>query len=249
MKQEQSMSDLGFSSIRLQNLPLVYKLLITMFLITLGIGYIVSIVNLNFQYSMMDGQPGLTAADLKRAFYGDRTNTRLAAKINGGSMEQYLPNPAHKNTILNWIQDGANQDQFESTIKPILQRNCVRCHSSEGIMAQRPLTSYIDVMEVVKIDRGEPPALWARVAHTHIQSIALLLFLTGAVFALTSVSNKFKALVVTIPFFDLLADFGSRFVAKYSADFVYVMMGTGAILGLSVGVMIVLPLYEMWIKK
>jgi hypothetical protein len=237
------------TNFRLSSLPLTYKLLLSCFLITLGVGYLISIVNLNYQYSMLDGKDGVTPADLKRAFYGDRTNTRLAAKIDGGSMEQYLPNPADKNNILNWIQDGAHEDEFESTIKPILTRNCMRCHSSIGIMSQRPLTSYKEVMEVVQIDRGEPPSLWARVAHTHIQSIAIMLFLLGSVFSFTSLSTKIKAFVVSVPFFDLLADFGSRFLAKYNADLVYVMMGTGAILGLSIAVMILVPLYEMWIKK
>jgi len=198
---------------------------------------------------MLDGKPGVSPDDLKRAFYGDRTNTRLAAKIDGGSMEQYLPNPADKNNILNWIQDGAHEQEFEVSIKQILTRNCMRCHSEIGIMSQRPLTSYNEVMEVVQIDRGEPPALWARVAHTHIQSIAIMLFLLGGVFSLTSLSTKMKALVVAIPFLDLLADFGSRFLAKYNADVVYVMMGTGAILGISMAVMILVPLYEMWLKK
>lgn len=198
---------------------------------------------------MLDGKPGVTPDDLKRAFYGDRTNTRLAAKINGGSMEQYLPKLGEKNDILNWIQDGAHEEAFEKDIKPILTRNCMRCHSSIGVMSQRPLTSYNEVMEVVQIDRGEPPALWARVAHTHIQSIAIILFLLGAVFSLTSLSTKMKAILVSVPFLDLLADFGSRFLTKHNADLVYVMMGTGAILGLSIAVMILVPLYEMWIKK
>jgi hypothetical protein len=237
------------TNFRLGSIPLPYKLLLTCFLITLGIGYLISIVNLNYQYSMLDGKPGITPEDLKRAFYGDRTNTRIAAKINGGSMEQYLPNPADKNKILNWIQDGAHEEEFEKNIKPILTRNCMRCHSPIGVMSQRPLTSYTEVMEVVQIDRGEPPALWARVAHTHIQSIAIMLFLLGGVFSLTSLSTKIKAVVVSIPFLDLLADFGSRFLAKYNADLVYVMMGTGAILGLSLAVMILVPLYELWMKK
>ena len=236
-------------SLRLHKLSMLYKVLVSGFLLTLGVGYLIALVNLNYQYSMLDGQPGVSPADLKRAFYGDRTNTKLAAKISGGSMEQYLPNPAHKNIILNWIQDGAHEQDFDLRVKPILTRNCMRCHSSIGIMSQRPLTSYKEVMEVVQIDRGEPASLWARVSHTHIQSIGMILFLFGLIFSLTSLNSKLKTFMVAIPFFDLLLDFGSRFLAKYNADFVYIMMGTGAVLGLSMAVMILIPLYEMWLKK
>ena len=243
------MENINLFSLRLNNVPTVVKLLITCFLITIGVGYCISIINLNYQYSMLDGKPGVTPADLKRAFFGDRSNTRIAAKINGGSMEQYLPDPAEKNKILNWVQDGAHEEEFNSTIKPILSRNCMRCHSPVGVMSQRPLTAYLEVMEVVKIDRGEPPALWSRVAHTHIQAIGVIIFLLGALFVFTSVSNKIKTVVIVLPFVSLLSDFGLRFLAKYNADLVYVLMTTGALLGLSLAAMIIVPLYEMWIKK
>ena len=235
-------------SIRLRELPTEIKLLVTFFLLTLGAGYCISLINLNYQYSMLDGEPGVTPADMKRAFFGDRTNTRLAAKISGGSMEQYLPNPADKNVILNWIQDGANEHNFAS-VQKIIHRNCVRCHSDDGIMSQRPFMQYSDIMTVVKIDRGEPPSLWARVAHTHIQAIGMILFLLGIIFTFSSISSKIKIITICVPFVVLVLDFASRYLAKYNADFVYVMMGTGAMLGLSIGTMIIVSLWEMWLKK
>ncbi len=35
-------------------------------------------------YHLADGEPGLTAEDLRRSFYGERNQTLLAAKIDGG---------------------------------------------------------------------------------------------------------------------------------------------------------------------
>jgi len=80
-------------SIRFSQFPRTAKLLISFALVVLGIGYLIAMVNLYLTYSLTDGEPGLTVMDLKRAFYGRRDNTRLAAKIQGGSMEQFLPNP------------------------------------------------------------------------------------------------------------------------------------------------------------
>ena len=145
-----------FSSIKLSQLPRTTKLVISFALVILGIGYLIALVNLYFTYSLTDGEPGLTAGDLKRAFYGNRDNTRLAAKIHGGSMEQFLPNPGDKEKILSWIQDGASQDGYDDVVAPILMQNCVRCHNPEGLQRFRPLTTYVEVMTVVKIDRGEP---------------------------------------------------------------------------------------------
>jgi hypothetical protein len=237
------------SGVRLRHLPLPLKLLTSIFLIVLGIGYLISMINLFLTYNLTDGEPGLTVNDLKRAFYGDRNNTRLAAKIDGGSMEQYLPVPGEKEMILSWIQDGAHSDEFEDRVLPILIRNCVRCHSIGGVSSFRPLTTYDEVITVTKVDRGEPPMLWARVAHTHILSIGIIFFCLGIVFSLTSYKDTIKTVAVSLPFVALLVDFASRFLAKYWPGLVYLMMMTGAILGLSLAVMILIPLYEMWLKK
>jgi hypothetical protein len=238
-----------FSAVKLHSLPLPLKLLTTIFLIVLGIGYLISMMNLYLTYSLTDGQHGLTVNDLKRAFYGDRNNTRLAAKIDGGSMEQYLPVPGEKEMILSWIQDGAHQDEFEAKVAPIVMRNCVRCHSTGGISSFRPLTTYEEVMTVTKIDRGEPPMLWARVAHTHVLSIGIIFFCLGIIFSLTAYNDTVKTIAVTLPFAALLLDFASRFLAKYVPDLVYLMLATGGLLGLSLAAMILIPLYEMWVKK
>jgi len=235
--------------IKLSELSLPLKILFSFFLITIGIGYIVALFNLFIVYNLTDGKPGLTADDLRRAFYGDRSNTRLAAKINGGSMSQYLPKPGDKEIVLNWIQDGALEDEYIANVKPILERNCIRCHARGGISAFQPLTDYANVMNVVKVDRGEPIGLWARVAHTHIQSIGLIFLALGFIFLLTSYSNKFKIIVISIAYLSLIFDFGSRFAAKYIPGIVYLMLVTGALVGLSIATMILLPLFEIWIRK
>ncbi len=231
---------------RLSELSLTLRCLITLTLLVLAIGYGVAIVNLYYTYSMMDGSPGLTPEDLKRAFYGRRTITRLAAKIDGGSMEQFLPNPLDKAKILNWIQDGARKDTFEKEISPIVQENCWRCHNPGGFMYLRPLQTYEQVQEVIKVDRGEPAPVWARVAHTHLQSIALIFFLVGAIFAGTGLPERIKTGIVVTPFLALVADFGSRFLARYHLGFVYLMMGAGAVAGLAFATMVLISLYEIW---
>ncbi|MBI3666213.1 MAG: hypothetical protein HY236_08325 [Acidobacteria bacterium] len=177
---------------KLTDLTPPQRWLVTGALLALSAGYGVALLNLHFTYSMYDGRPGLTAEDLKRAFYGRRTVTRLAAKIDGGSMEQFLPNPLDKAKILNWLQDGASRETFDKVVSPILADKCWRCHNPAGFMYMRPMQTYEEVMEVAVVDRGEPPPVWARVAHTHLQSIALIYFLVGLVFSATSLRERIK---------------------------------------------------------
>ncbi|MCI0418236.1 MAG: hypothetical protein L0387_41440 [Acidobacteria bacterium] len=237
------------SAIRLSRLPVAVKIALSLSIIMLGIGYLIALLNLYLTYSMTDGERGLTPNDLRRAFYGNRDNTRLAAKIHGGSMEQFLTIPGEKEKVLSWIQDGAEEPKFQAAVKPILDENCIRCHSEAGVASFRPLTSYTEVMTVTEIDRGEPVGLWARVAHTHIQSIGLIFLVLGLAVAFTSISELLKQILVTLPFVALISDFGARALTKYFPSLVYVVMAMGALMGLSFAVMVLLPLYEMWLRK
>lgn len=236
-----------FQELRL--LPLPIRVLLSGTLIVLGIGFLVAEVNLFLVYHLTDGEPGLTPADMKRAFYGRRDSTKLAAKIHGGSMAQFLPRPGDREKILTWIQDGADRARFGETVMPIVAQNCVRCHNPNGLQRFTPLTTYEEVMTVTQIDRGEPVSLWARVAHTHLQSIALIFLVLGGIFALTSLPDRVKTVVLALPFVALVVDFASRFLAKHVPGIVYLMMAAGAAMGLLIGLMILVPLYEMWLKK
>jgi len=241
------MTDL--SALRLHAFPLPLKLAVSLGLVVLGFGYLIALANLYLTYHLTDGEPGLTVSDLRRAFYGNRETTKLAAKIDGGSMEQFLPRPGDKEKILSWIQDGASREGYEAVVRPILAENCVRCHNPEGLQRFTPLTSYEEVMVVTQVDRGEPVSLWARVAHTHIQSIGLIFLVLGAIFSFTSVPENWKTVIVVLPFVTLMVDFGARFLARSFPSIVYLMIPSGSVLGLMFAVMILVPLYEMWIKK
>lgn len=234
---------------RLSQLPVPQRLVVSIVLIVLGIGYLIATYNLYLTYNLTDGEPGLTVSDLRRAFYGRRDNTKLASKIDGGSMSQFLTKPGDKEKILTWIQDGAEQTGYEAVVRPILQENCVRCHNPNGLQRFAPLTSYEEVMNVAQIDRGEPVALWARVAHTHIQSIGLIFLVLAGAFSFTSVKPGVKNAVIVLPFVLLLADFGARFLAKFVPAIVYLMLASGAGMGLLFLVMILVPLHEMWIRR
>jgi hypothetical protein len=233
---------------KLRSLPLPQRLVLSLTLVVLGIGYLIAVYNLYLTYSLTDGEPGLTVSDLRRAFYGNRDNTKLASKIDGGSMAQFLPRSGEKEKILTWIQDGASREGYEKTVQPILAANCLRCHNPQGLQRFAPFTSYEEVMAVTQIDRGEPVQLWARVAHTHIQSIGLIFLVLGGIFSFTSWKDRWKVVVITLPFFALLVDFGTRYLAKYVPQVVYVMMASGAVIGLMFGLMTLVPLYEMWVS-
>jgi len=225
------------------------KILDTKFLITIGVGYLFALLNLYYTHEGRDGKPGLSVKDVTLAYYGSHNQTRLGAAING-PMAPNLPNVGAKTIILDWIQHGATEKEFDAKINPILQNNCVMCHSVEsGISGIPHFDSYQHVLELTATDTGATIPALVRVSHIHLFGIAFILFLIGRIFILCELPVMFKRIIVAAPFIFLLLDISSWFITKVIPDFAYVVIGAGAVVGITFGMQLVISIYQMWLYK
>ncbi|MDX8396890.1 MAG: hypothetical protein R8K49_01070 [Mariprofundaceae bacterium] len=224
------------------------KLLDTMFLITIGIGYLFALLNMYYTHQGRDGEPGISAQDVTLAYYGSHNQTRLGAAING-PMGPNLPNAAAKTTILDWIQHGATEEEYNTRIKPIIQNNCVMCHSAESGMSIPHFESYEQLLEVTATDTGATIPALVRVSHIHLFGIAFILFLVGRIFILCELPIMFKRIIVAAPFVFLILDIGSWFITKIIPDFAYVVIAAGGVVGITFGIQLLTSIYQMWIYK
>jgi hypothetical protein len=239
-----------FAHVRLSRLPASLKLLLTMFLLLMGVGYAIALLNLYLTYSPIDGKEGFSPNDLKRAFHGEpQKETLLAAKLEHGTMAAFLTNPADKNKVLGWIHNGTPEATFASNVQPIMQANCVRCHSETGPAKFRPLTNYQQVMAVAQPDHGESLQSLARIAHFHILAFALMFLCIGLIFSCTQLPESVKLAVIGLPYLCIVIDFAARGLAKLHPDLVYGTMLSGGLMGASFAVMTLTPLYELWLKR
>ncbi len=223
------------------------KLLDSMFLITIAIGYLFALLNLYYTHQGRDGEPGLSVQDIMIAYYGSHNQTRLGAAING-PMEANLPSKAAKREILDWIQHGSPKDEFKTKIKPILDANCIVCHSAESGMSIPHLTSYDEVIKLTETDTGATIPALVRVSHIHLFGIAFILFFVGRIFLLCEIPVWIKRVTVAIPFVFLLMDILSWFVTKVYPGFAYVVIANGALVGVSLMGQILVSLYQMWFR-
>lgn len=237
-----------FNFRRFSDASISEKLLDTMFLITIGIGYLFAITNLYYTHQGRDGVEGLSVQDVTLAYYGSHNQTRLGAAING-PMASNLPNKAAKTTILDWIQHGSSEEEYNSKVKPIIQNNCVMCHSSESGMSIPHFESYEQLLEVTATDTGATIPALVRVSHIHLFGIAFILFLCGRIFILCELPVMFKRIIVAAPFIFLLLDISSWFITKVIPDFAYVVIGAGAVVGITFGMQLMISIYQMWIYK
>lgn len=233
---------------RFSDVSVSERILDTMFLITIGIGYLFALLNLYYTHQGRDGEPGLSVQDVMIAYYGSHNQTRLGAAING-PMEPNLPNLAAKNEILDWIRHGAQEEEFHEKIEPILQENCVVCHSAESGMSIPHFDSYENVSKLTTTDTGATIPALVRVSHINLFGIAFILFFVGRIFILCEVPVMLKRIVVAVPFVFLLLDISSWYITKLIPEFAYVVVMAGGLVGITFAFQLLVSIYQMWLYK
>ncbi len=230
---------------RFSDISVSEKILNTVFLLTIGLGYLFALANLYYTHQGRDGKAGLSIDDVVIMYHGSHAQTRLGAAVNG-IMEANLKYKSDKEVILRWLQNGAQQPEYLKTIAPILNRDCIVCHTPSISPHLPNLTNYAGVAEVSKPGGGAPLPVLIRVGHIHIFGIAFILFFIGKLFILCEMNRYLKRIAVVIPFFAMLVDVLSWFITKHNPQFVYVVIGGGALMGISMAMQILLSIYQMW---
>lgn len=229
---------------RFKDISISERILNTVFLLTIGLGYLAALANLYYTHQGRDGKVGLSIDDVTIHYHGSKEQTRLGNAITG-IMEPNLRHKSDKDIILDWIQNGADELEYNEKIAPIFNRDCVICHTPAINPSMPDLTNYSGVAEVTHSGGASIPAL-IRVSHIHLFGIAFILFFIGKIFILCDINIYVKRIAVVIPFAAMLLDVLSWFITKSIPAFSYVVVASGALMGLSMGLQILLSVYQMW---
>ncbi len=145
---------MSWDSLRLSRLSVPGKLLVTLFLGLVGIGYLSGTANILYRHQDADMEPGLGINDLRRTFHGlEKTVTPEASvKVHSlmldqvspeGSMREHLENggePAIR-SLIGWLEGGAKEDGFAKADTPqagdpspqtVIKAHCIECHHADG---------------------------------------------------------------------------------------------------------------------
>lgn len=231
----------------LKTLSLPLKVLASLFLGTMGLGYLFALAYLY----LIEVEPhtkhgmGLVAAVIMK-YYGQRDSTKLEAALQG-AMGEYVTD-AQKKQIVQWIRQGAAEADF-ITIQPILKQACAECHSMSSGMPIPPLTSYTEVAPFTTMDLGQSVKSLARVSHIHLFGMSFIFVLTSLVFVFSETSSIFRAVLVAIPFLAIWLDIGSWWFTRNAPIFAYTVIVGGALMGISLALQIGISLSEMWLAR
>ena len=230
--------------IRFKDISVSERILNTVFLLTIGLGYLMALANMYYTHQGLDGKAGLSVDDVVISYHGSNNQTRLGTAING-IMKSNLRYASDKDVIMQWIHHGADEPEYNEKVAPILNRDCILCHTPSINPSLPDLTHYATVSEVAHAGGVTLPTL-VRVSHIHLFGIAFILFFIGRIFLLCDMNVHFKRVAVVIPFAAMLLDILSWFITKEISSFAYVVIFSGALMGISMGMQILVSIYQMW---
>jgi hypothetical protein len=227
-------------------LPYSQRVLYTATLLILGLGYLFALIHLYHTYAgRAGGNPLLLSyEDLVVAYTGSGKGSRLESALRG-PMSNMLP-PAEVNSIITWIQQGANRAQYDKDIKPTLDRRCMACH--DGSNPHLPnLASYDNLKKVTEQDTGTDVFTLVRVSHIHLFGLSFIFFIMGLMFTHAYVRPVwFKCAIVAFPFVAIAVDVSSWYFTKLFHPFAWAVMFAGAVMALCFASMWVVTMYQLW---
>jgi hypothetical protein len=227
--------------------PPSLRTLFTATLITIGLGYVFAMIQVYETHAGLDGNPGINANDIAIAYGGNANSNRLQVALVG-PMSGNAPS-RERRLIIDWAADGADKTQYETTIKPVIENRCMRCH--DGSKAGAPkFGSYEALAEFAKPDTGMSLATLVSVSHIHLFGMTFIFFIMGTIFSHAYVRPVwFKSTVIAIPFVMMITDVASWYLTKLNAQFAWIIIASGALMGMSFTFQWCVSMYQLWFYK
>lgn len=230
-----------------QYLPMGMRTLFSATLIVLGTGYLFAMIHIFASHAGRDGNPALSVSDLIIAYSGSKSDTRLEAALKG-PMAKMLPD-GDKIKISAWIRSGLKEDVYQIGIAPVIIERCAACH--DGSNPHLPnLIGFDNLTKMAEVDTGMDLFTLVRVSHIHLFGITFIFFIVSSIFCHAYVKPQWlKCLLIVVPFVCIFLDIGSWYLTKLNPGFAYVVMGSGALMGITFALQSVISLYQMWFYK
>lgn len=232
------------SWINLPSLSLPIKALFTGYIFVVGLGLLMAGAQIMLTHGMTDGKFGISVDDIVYSYYGNREGSKLESKLLGSMRDKATPE--ENLTLIKWAREGADEAQWQATIKPIVDAKCAVCHANTPSL---PNVSDFEVMlGIADVDHGASIATLTRVSHIHLFGISFIFFFVGLIFSLAVGFKQWhKAIIIFVPFAFLIVDIASWWLTKMNPSFAWLVIIGGFGYSLAAAVMLFTSLYQMWI--
>jgi len=223
------------------------KLLYTAFILLMGLGYLMALTYLYTGFEYIDGKPGLSVEDIAENYYGNRSGTRLEAAIRGPMSGRISILERHH--VVAWLKSGAPEKGYATTIRPILARRCISCHSPASGLKIPDLSNYEGVRKVARVDTGVSLHSLMKISHIHLFGIGLVALTIGLIFRFTVLPPLLKHTLTLLPFAAIFVDILSWFLTKWDPLYAYTILISGGVLGAAWAGQMLISLYQIWFLR
>ncbi len=225
-------------------LPRHLKVLYSMILLILGLGYLFAVIQIFEVHAGADGKPGLSVRDIQIAYAGTPDNSRLETALRGPMSA--MASPEQVQQIIAWVRTGADEAEFNRDIQPILQAKCQLCHASRD----PSLGSYAEVSPLTATDGGVSIGALVRVSHVHLFGMTLIFAFLGLIFSHAYVRQRhLKSILIALPFLAIFVDIGSWWLTKVSVVFAYTVFAGGAVMGIAFALQWLICAHQLWFLR
>lgn len=230
--------------LNLPNMPTPIKVLFSGYLLVVGLGLSMAGLQIMLTHGMADGKVGLSLDDIVYSYYGDRSASKLEAKLNGSMKE--MGTPEARLEIIKWARSGSSEAEWDAHLKATFGQHCAHCH---GVIPGLPdFNKFEDAKKLAKIDEGASVQSLTRVSHIHLFGISFIFFIMGFIFSFSvGVPRLLKIIVMLFPFAFLIIDVLSWWLTKLSPHFAWLTIIGGIGYTLASSFMWVVSMYEMLI--
>lgn len=234
-------------TLHFSHLPLVQRVLYTGTLCVLGLGYLFAMIHVYASHHGRDGEEMLSVEDIIIAYSGSKTGTKLESALKG-PMSGMLP--ADENlTLIAWAREGATETEYEASVKAIFDNRCIACHNNRNPHLPS-LETYQGVTHVVEEDHGADLFTLVRVSHIHLFGLTFIFFIVTSVFIHSYLRHEWlKITIIVTPFIAIALDIASWYITKVSEPFAYLVLASGALMGMSFAIQFFVSIHQMWFYR
>lgn len=229
------------------DLPRHLRVLYSMILLVMGIGYIFAMIQIYETHTGLDGKPGLSVRDIQIAYAGNPGGSRIESALRGPMAA--MAGESEKAQIIAWARTGADEQEFTAEILPILMARCQMCHSGNDPKLPS-LMNYNDVEPLARTDKGVTIGALVRVSHIHLFGITFIFAIMGLIFSHAYVRQRhLKSILIALPFLAIFVDIGSWWLTKVSVVFAYTVFIGGAAMGIAFALQWLICAHQLWFLR
>ncbi len=243
---------------KLRDQNLLMRLGLTGLLLTMALGLWASVKHLLHHYDKRDEVPGMTLDDVKAAYHGLDSPSKLLASLQRNHPEE-LPQKARQSLIA-WLEKDKvaenydNLDLGDDAPAELLAAHCVKCHArnaTDEVAKKLPLESWDDVRKVAFSRRVNPTPkeVVMMSMHAHAPAMATMSLVLAIMACFSRLPGWLGGGVCALMGVGLFADLGAWHLARGNADWVYAIVAGGAAYNGATALLIVLLLLDLWLPR